>query len=225
VRLTGPGIFGPPADLGEAVRVLRRAVDLGVRVIDTAWYSGPDVAEEIVAEARHPYPDDLVLITKLRGARGPDASWYPALSAAELREGCERDLRLLRIETVPVVHLRWMDGAEADFLDALGALVALRDEGKVARIGLSNVDADQVCAACKHVEIATVSNAYSVLERDNDDLVELCAREGIAFLHAPLTLPTPSPRQAAGDDRGHARLGPAAPTAGERCRRTSAFRS
>jgi pyridoxine 4-dehydrogenase len=182
MRLTGPHIFGPPADRDEAVRVVRRAVELGVRVVDTAWYYGPDVANEIVAEALHPYPDDLVLVTKLGGARRPDASWYAALSDRELREGCEHDLRLLRLEAVPVVHLRWMDGAGVDFLDALGTLVALRDEGKIRRIGLSNVTRDQVTAAREHVDVATVSNEYSVVQRDDEDLVALCADAGIAYL-------------------------------------------
>jgi pyridoxine 4-dehydrogenase len=95
MRLTGRGIYGPPADPDEAVRVLRRAVDLGVRVVDTAWYYGPDVANELVREALAPYPEDLVLVTKLGGARREDKSWYAAMSAEQLRAGCERDLSLL----------------------------------------------------------------------------------------------------------------------------------
>src|ERR1700712_2490051 len=98
MRLTGRGIWGPPADPDEAVRVLRRAVELGVRVIDSAWYYGPDDAHALVREALSPYPEDLVLVTKLGGARSEDKSWRPALSPAELREGCERDLRLLGLE-------------------------------------------------------------------------------------------------------------------------------
>src|SRR4051795_12429867 len=119
MRLTGPRIFGPPADRAEAVRVVRRAVELGVRVIDTAWYYGPFVANEIVAEALHPYPADLVLVTKLGGARRDDASWYGALTRDELRAGCEHDLRLLRLDAIPVVHLRWIDNDRATFGDAL----------------------------------------------------------------------------------------------------------
>ena len=135
MRLTGPRIFGPPADRDEAVRVLRRAVELGVRVIDTSWYYGPYVANEILAEALHPYGDDLVVITKLGGARRDDGSWYSALTPDELRAGCEHDLRLLRVDSVPVAHLRWMPGAEVPFDEALGAMIGLRDVGKIQHIG------------------------------------------------------------------------------------------
>jgi aryl-alcohol dehydrogenase-like predicted oxidoreductase len=181
MRLTGPRIFGPPADRAEAVRVLRRAVELGVRLIDTAWYYGPYVADEILAEALHPY-DDLVLVTKLGGARRDDGSWYSALSPDELRAGCEHDLRLLRVDSVPVVHLRWMPGAEVPFEDALGAMVGLRDAGKIQHIGLSNVSADQIDAALATTPIATVSNAFSVVDRTDEATVDRCAREGIAYL-------------------------------------------
>lgn len=182
MRLTGPHIYGPPADRDEAVRVLRRAVELGVRVIDTAWYYGPEVADEILAEALHPYPEDLVIVTKLGGARRPDASWYSALTAEELREGCENDLRLLRTDSVPVAHLRWMPGAQVDFAEALGTMLELQEEGKIQRIGLSNVSLEQVEQARRRTEIATVSNAFSVRQREDAPLVDLCAREGIAYL-------------------------------------------
>jgi pyridoxine 4-dehydrogenase len=182
MRLTGPRIFGPPADRDEAVRVLRRAVELGVRVIDTAWYYGPYVADELVAEALHPYPADLVLITKLGGARRDDASWYAALSAAELRSGCEHDLRLLKVDSIPIVHLRWIDNEEASFEAALATLLELRDEGKIENVGLSNVDQSHLAAALKITPIATVSNSYSVLDRTHESLLENCERDGIAFL-------------------------------------------
>ncbi len=182
MRLTGPHIFGPPADRDEAVRVLRRAAELGVRVIDTAWYYGPHVADEILAEALYPYPDDLVIVTKLGGARRDDGSWYSALSEQELRDGCEQDLRLLRRESLPVAHLRWMPDTDVPFLDALATMTALRNEGKVEHIGLSNVTEEQVDAALVQTPIVTVSNAYSVLNRSDDSLVDRCAREGIAYL-------------------------------------------
>jgi pyridoxine 4-dehydrogenase len=182
MRLTGPHIFGPPADRDEALRVLRRAVELGVRVIDTAWYYGPYVADELVAEALHPYPADLVIVTKLGGARRDDASWFAALSAAELRAGCEHDLRLLKLDAVPIVHLRWIDNPDATFDDALGTMIALRDEGKIEHIGLSNIEASQLASARARTPVATVSNAYSVLDRSHDELVEMCATENIAFL-------------------------------------------
>jgi aryl-alcohol dehydrogenase-like predicted oxidoreductase len=181
MRLTGPRIFGPPADRGEAVRVLRRAVELGVRLIDTAWYYGPYVADELVAEALHPYAD-VVLVTKLGGARGDDGSWHSALAPDELRAGCEHDLRLLRLDSIPVVHLRWMPGTDVPFEDALGAMVGLRDAGKIQHIGLSNVSAEQIDAALAMTSVATVSNAFSVVDRTDEATVARCAREGIAYL-------------------------------------------
>src|SRR4051794_16067526 len=181
MRLTGPRIFGPPADRGEAVRVLRRAVELGVRLIDTAWYYGPYVADEILAEALHPY-DDVVLVTKLGGARRDDGSWYAAITPDELRAGCEHDLRLLRVDSVPVAHLRWMPGTEVPLDDALAAMVELRDAGKIEHIGLSNVTAAQIDAAIAVTPLATVSNAFSVVDRTDEATVDRCARDGIAYL-------------------------------------------
>ena len=181
MRLTGPGIFGPPADRDEAIRVLRRAVDLGVRVIDTAWYYGPFVADEILAEALSPYPGDLVIVTKLGGARRPDASWYAAITPPELREGMEHDLRILGVEQIPVVHLRLMGGS-TDVAEPLGALLEMQREGKIGRIGLSNATLEQISQAAEETDLATVSNEYSVLKRDDDPVVAHCERHGIAYL-------------------------------------------
>jgi pyridoxine 4-dehydrogenase len=182
MRLTGPRIYGPPADRAEAVRVLRRAVELGVRVIDTAWYYGPYVADEILAEALHPYPDDLVIVTKLGAARREDASWYTALSAYELRAGCEHDLRLLKLDSVPVTHLRWIDNEAVTFDDALGTMLELQQEGKIQHIGLSNIELSHYETAAARTEIATVSNAYSVLDRTHDELLTRCQVDGVPFL-------------------------------------------
>jgi pyridoxine 4-dehydrogenase len=182
MRLTGPHIFGPPADRDEAVRVLRRAVELGVRIIDTSWYYGPYVADEIVAEALHPYPDDLVLVTKLGGARRDDASWYAALTADELRAGCEHDLRLLKVDRIPVAHLRWIDTDQTTFDDALGAMLDLQQAGKIEQIGLSNIDLAQYEAAAARTAIATVSNSYSVADRSHEELVNRCEQDGVPFL-------------------------------------------
>lgn len=182
MRLTGPHIFGPPADGAEAIRVLRHAVDAGVRVIDTAWYYGPDVANEFVAEALTPYDEDLVIITKLGGARTADGGWYSFISPEQLREGVETDLRQLRLESVPVTHLRWMDNPDVSFEEALDGLLTLVAEGKIRRVGLSNVDERQLDAALTKTEVVSVSNEYSLLSRGDDALVERCAREGIAFL-------------------------------------------
>lgn len=173
--------------------MLRRAVELGVRVIDTAWYYGPDVANELVAEALAPYPDDLVLVTKLGGAREDDRSWRAALTAAELRAGCERDLRLLGVDVLPLVHLRWMGaageevGAEGggpavSFDDALETMLVLQAEGKIQRIGLSNVTLDQLETALSRTPVASVSNLYSVTRRSDDAVLDRCAEAGIAYL-------------------------------------------
>jgi pyridoxine 4-dehydrogenase len=182
MRLTGPRIYGPPADRAEAVRVLRRAVELGVRVIDTAWYYGPYVAEEILAEALHPFPGDLVIVTKLGAARREDASWYTTLSADELRAGCEHDLRLLRLDSVPVTHLRWIDNDTVTFDEALGTMLELQQEGKIQHIGLSNIELSHYETAATKTEIATVSNAYSALDRTHDELLTRCEADGVPFL-------------------------------------------
>ena len=182
MRLTGPGIFGPPADRAAAIQVLRRAVELGVRVIDTSWYYGPDVANEILAEALRPYRHDLVIITKLGGARRPSGAWVSAMTPAQLREGCERDLRLLGLDSIPVVHLRWMPHPTADFHEALDEFARLQEEGKIQRIGLSNVTAEQLDEALEVVDIATVSNAFSVVDRADEAMVDRCERDGIAYL-------------------------------------------
>ncbi|GAB7193044.1 oxidoreductase [Kineococcus sp. NUM-3379] len=182
MRLTGPRVSGPPADPAEARRVLRRAVELGVRVLDTAWYYGPDVADELVAEALHPYPDDLVLVSKLGAGRRPDASWSTALRPEELRAGAERELRLLRLETLPVVHLRWTPNRDVTFEEALDAMLDMSDDGLLERVGLSNVDAAQLELALQRTPVATVSNSYSVLERSGEDVLRICEREGIPFL-------------------------------------------
>jgi pyridoxine 4-dehydrogenase len=184
MRLTGPGIWGPPQDPAEAVRVLRRAVELGIRVIDCSWYYGPEAAHLLVREALAPYPDDLVLVSKLGAWRYPDRSWHPAVSPAELRAGCEKDLELLGIESVPVTHLRWTsgEGVTTTFEDALATMVELRDEGKIQRIGLSNVSLEQLDLALAETDIVTVSNLYSVGQRGDDPVLQRCTERGIAYL-------------------------------------------
>lgn len=182
MRLPGAGVWGPPRDRDEALRVLRRAVELGVRVIDTAWYYGPSVSHELIAEALSPYPEDLVLVTKLGGARGSDRSWQSALQPEQLRAGLESDLQLLRLDSVPVVHLRWMEGTEVGFEDALGTLLDLQDEGKIGHVGLSNVTVEQLEQALAMTSVATVSNLYGVTTREDEAMVDRCEREGIPYL-------------------------------------------
>src|ERR1051326_2581342 len=149
MRLPGPGVWGPPADRDTALSVVRQAVESGVRVIDTAWYYGLDVANEIIAAALRPYPDDLVLVTKLGAMRTEDARWHPALDRAALRAGNDRDRKVLGLDTVPVTHLRWLDGGGVAFDEALDTMLEMRDEGRIARIGLSNVSTAQLDAALR----------------------------------------------------------------------------
>jgi aryl-alcohol dehydrogenase-like predicted oxidoreductase len=182
MRLPGPGVWGPPVDRDEAIRTVRRAIELGVRVIDTAWYYGLDVANEVIASAIRPYPDDLVLVTKLGGARADDGSWRSGMTPDGLRAGCERDLRVLGVESVPVVHLRWMDSAPIPFDEALDVMIDLQTEGKIGRIGLSNVNADQLRAALARTPIASVSNQFGPSDQADSETVDLCTALGIAYL-------------------------------------------
>lgn len=183
MQLPGRGVWGPPPDHDGAVATVRRAVELGVRVIDTAWFYGPHVSNALLREALAPYPDDLLLVTKLGSVRGANRSWLPALRPAELREGCENDLRELGVDQVPITHLRWMDEATGvDFAEALGTLVELRDEGKIGAIGLSNVDLGHLDTARSITDIVTVSNAYGMLARDDEPVLRRCSAEGIAYL-------------------------------------------
>jgi len=183
MRLPGPGDWGPPTDRDEAIRSVRRAVELGVRVIDSAWYYGLDVANEVIAAAIRPYPDDLVLITKLGGARTDDGTWVSGLTPDALRAGCERDLRVLGIDAVPVVHLRWMENSGAiTFNEALDVMLDLQARGKIQRIGLSNVTADQLSAALAKTPIASVSNRFGPAEQSDAATLEMCAAQNIAYL-------------------------------------------
>ena len=190
MRLPGPEVWGPPADREQALAVCRRAVELGIRVIDTAWFYGDDVANEILAAALRPYPDGLLFITKLGGARTPDGGWISAHRPDELRAGCERDLRVLGVESVPVAHLRWMEGhANAPFSDALGTMLELRDEGKIRHIGLSTVGLEHIATARALCDVASVSNAYSPLDRSDEAVVDHCTEHGIPYLpYFPLAI-------------------------------------
>lgn len=194
MRLPGPDVWGPPADRDLAVRVVRRAVELGVQFIDTSWYYGPHVSNPIIAEALHPYPADLVIATKLGGRRTPDKGWAPFNRPGELRMGCEHDLRELKVDCLDIVHLRWLDNG-VPFLEMLDALLRLRDEGKLRQVGLSNVSAAQVRAALERTPVATVQNLFNVggghgflakathaVVEDPEEVLDLCEAKGIAYL-------------------------------------------
>jgi pyridoxine 4-dehydrogenase len=181
MRITGRGIWGPPADHAEAVRVLRRAVELGVDFIDTADSYGPKVSEELIAEALAPYPDGLVIATKGGFLRPGPNNWRPDGRPEHLREACEGSLARLRIEQIPVYQLHRVD-PKVPLEDSVGELVALRDEGKIRHIGLSNVDPDQVERASALTPIVSVQNRYNPSDRASDDVVELAEAQGFAFI-------------------------------------------
>jgi pyridoxine 4-dehydrogenase len=188
MQLPGPGVLGPPRDRAEALAVLRRAVELGVNHIDTAQYYGPDVANELIHEALHPYPDDLVLVSKVGGARDASGGWIPAQRPEQLRQGVEENLRSLEVECVDVVNLRVMGeeegfpGSAVALEDQLATMVELREEGKIGGVGLSNVTLEQLRAGLAHTQIACVQNQMSLLQRDTEPLLDLCREVGVPFV-------------------------------------------
>jgi len=183
MRLPGEHVWGPAKDHDAAIAVLKRSVELGITIIDTAWYYGPDVANKLVAEALYPYPSDLIIITKLGGARDDRANWIPAITPEELRAGMKRDLETLKLESVPIVHLRWMDQhSEEEFDAAVDTMIAMKNEGLFHHLGLSNVTETQLDKVLQKTPVVTVSNPYSIADRHDDAMVDRCAKEGIAYL-------------------------------------------
>ena len=184
MQLPGPGVMGPPRDRDEALAVLRRAVELGVDHIDTAQYYGPDVVNDLIRESLHPYPENLKLVTKVGGRRDDRGGWLPAQSPAELREGVEDNLRSLRVERMDLVNLRLMSSeTSGDVLaEQLGTLEDLRNEGKLDLIGISEAGTGDVRRALELVDLAEVQNAYSVVNRSGEDVLELCIEREIAFV-------------------------------------------
>ena len=187
MRLTGPGITGPPADVENARAVLRRAVELGVNHIDTADAYGPDVSEELIAEALHPYPDDLVIATKGGLVRtGAGGDWPKDGRPEHLREACEGSLRRLRVEAIDVYYLHRPD-PEVPYEESVGALKELRDEGKIRHVAVSNASAELLAIARGIVDIALVQNQYSLTDRRAQDVLDACEQAGIGFVPwAPL---------------------------------------
>jgi pyridoxine 4-dehydrogenase len=181
MRLTGKGIWGEPRDHAEAIRVLRRAVELGINFIDTADSYGPEVAERLIAEALHPYPADLVIATKAGLVRpGPD-QWRPNGRPEHLRTACEGSLHRLRLDRIDLFQLHRIDSA-VPVEDQLGALKDLQAAGKIRHIGLSEVSVAQIERARKIVPIVTVQNKYSVAEQGAGAALDYCEREGIGFI-------------------------------------------
>ena len=188
MQLPGPRVFGPPRDRDEAIAVLRRAVELGVDHIDTSQYYGPDVANELIRDALYPYPEGLRIVTKVGARRGPNAEWLPALRPEQIRSGVEDNLRTLALERMDLVNLRLLAGevpsesSAPTMAESLGALVDLRDEGKVDLIGLSAVTLDDLDEASALTEIAGVQNPFNLLQRESADLLEATRERGLAFV-------------------------------------------
>jgi pyridoxine 4-dehydrogenase len=181
MRLCGPRIFGWPADRGNALRVLRRAVELGVELVDTALAYGPEVNELQVAEALHPYAGGLVVATKGGVVRDRSGRWIRDGRPQAIRAHCEGSLRRLRVERIDLYQLHGPDRG-VPFEETVGELARLRAEGKIRHVGLSNVGVEQLRRAQALVPIASVQNRYSVADRSADDVVDECEREAIAFL-------------------------------------------
>lgn len=187
MQLPGRGVWGPPEDRDTALAVLRRAVELGVNHIDTADYYGPHVANELVREALHPYPEDLFIGTKVGVVRGPDMSWPAASTPAELRAQVEENLRGLGRDHLDLVYLRvagdfLLPATETPMLESFQALVELRDQGLIRYLGLSTVDAAQLAQAQELAPIAAVENWYNVIDRQGGGVLAECERQGIAFV-------------------------------------------
>jgi pyridoxine 4-dehydrogenase len=181
MRITGEGIWGPPRDKDEALAVLRRTVELGITFIDTADSYGPEVSEALIAEALHPYADDLVIATKAGLTRqGPDI-WTPVGRPAYLRQQCELSLRRLGVERIDLFQLHRID-AEVPVAEQVGELKALQDEGKIRHIGLSEVSVEELQEAQKTATIASVQNRFAIGDRGSEPLLKHCEDEGIAFI-------------------------------------------
>jgi aryl-alcohol dehydrogenase-like predicted oxidoreductase len=181
MRVTGKGIWGPPDDRDEALRVLRRTVELGIDFIDTADSYGPEVSEELIAEALHPYPDGLLIATKAGLERPGPGKWEPNGRPEHLRAACEGSLGRLRRERIDLYQLHRID-PEVPLEDQLGTLSDLRDEGKIRHIGLSEVGVDDIRRAREHVEVVSVQNRYNLTDRQWEDVVDYCHDEGLGFI-------------------------------------------
>jgi pyridoxine 4-dehydrogenase len=181
MRITGPGIWGPPDDPEEAGRVLRRVVELGIDLIDTADSYGPEVSENLIAETLHPYPDGLVIATKGGLLRSGPGQWPRDASPRHLREACESSLRRLKVDRIDLYQLHSPDN-KVPFEESVGTLKELQDEGKIRHVGMSNVSVDELNQARGIVEVVTVQNRYNLEDRDSEDVLEACEQAGIGFI-------------------------------------------
>lgn len=181
MQLPGEGVWGEPEDRDAALAVLRRALELGVDFIDTADSYGPDVSEELIAEALHPYPEDLVIATKAGLTRPGPGQWKPDGRPEHLRSACEGSLRRLKLDTIDLFQLHRID-SKVPAEEQIGTLTELRDEGKIRLIGLSEVDAEALESVQSMTPVASVQNRYNLADREWEPMVERCTDEGIAFL-------------------------------------------
>jgi pyridoxine 4-dehydrogenase len=185
MQLAGPQVWGPPRDVDAAIAVLREAVAVGVNHIDTSDYYGPHVTNQIIKQALHPYPDHLVIVTKLGGRRGADKSWAHALSRQELIDGVHDNLRNLGLERLDVVNLRvggFTEPSEGSIKEPLTVLAELKRQGLIRHIGLSNVSPEQFAEAQRITEIVCVQNFYNVAHRNDDGFIDDLAKQGIAYV-------------------------------------------
>jgi pyridoxine 4-dehydrogenase len=181
MRITGPGIWGEPRDRGEAIRVLRRAVELGVNFIDTADSYGPEVSEQIIAEALHPYPKGLVIATKAGLTRQGPNQWLPVGRPEYLRQQLEMSLRRLKLDRIDLFQLHRID-PKVPVEESLGALKDLQAQGKIRHIGLSEVSPDEIAQSQKVVPIVTVQNRYNISDREHERTVKYCDQPQIGFI-------------------------------------------
>jgi aryl-alcohol dehydrogenase-like predicted oxidoreductase len=186
MQLAGPGVFGPPKDRDEALAVLRMAVAEGIDHIDTSDFYGPHVTNQLIAEALHPYPDDLVIVTKVGAVRGADASWNPAMSPAELTRAVQDNLRNLRRDVLDVVNLRVMGDvhgpSEGSIEEQFTVLAELRRQGLIRHLGLSNATSTQLKQARSIAEVVCIQNLYNLVHRADDAFVDELAAAGIAYV-------------------------------------------
>ena len=183
MQLAGPGVFGPPRDRDQALRVLREAVKLGITHIDTSDFYGPVVVNELIRQALYPYPADLRIVTKVGARRGPDGSWRPSLAPADLRAQVRENLEHLALDTLDVVNLRLPEheGSQEELDEQFGTLAELQKDGLIRHLGLSATSAAQLDRAQAIAPVVTVQNLYNVASRKDDALVDRCAAENIAF--------------------------------------------
>lgn len=190
MQLPGPGVFGPPRDHDQAIAVLKRAVELGVNHIDTAQFYGPDVSNHLIREALHPYPENLALVSKVGARRDDKGAWVPAHEPDDLRADIEKNLQSLGVDQLAAVNLRVMsedpgspDAVDHELFDRqLSAMIAARDEGLIAGIGLSSIVPDHLRIALQRTEIVTVQNAYNLVDRTSAPVLDLCTEHAIAFV-------------------------------------------